>query len=116
MAVSQPFVVTSPDVGPPGREWWLNDPTAGPEMSNAIVSLAFYGWSPATLNLKLLKIKDEYDIPRVNNGRKIPGRKFRLYDVERMTRLFLARGIIDYRRFYNAQQILVAVARNYNLI
>lgn len=92
------------------------DPSAGPVMTAATVALVFYGWTSRTLNNKLNLVKDEYDIPFTENGRKIAGRKFTLYDVERITRLFLNRGIIDYRRFYGAVQILTWMARNHDLI
>lgn len=91
------------------------DPTAGPEMTAAVVSLVFFGWTSATLNLKMNKIKDEYDIPRTGD-RHFPGRKFRLYDIERISRIFLNRGMIDYRRFYAAVQIVTWMARNHDIL
>lgn len=115
MPVSQPFIITSPDLGPPGREWWFNDPQAGPIFEPSVVATVFYGWTSRTLQLKLDKIKDEYDIPKTS-PRNFPGRQFRLYDVERINRIFLNRGIIDYRRFYGASQILTWMGRNHDLI
>lgn len=92
------------------------DPEAGPAMTSSIVSMVFYGWSIESLNLKLNKIKDQYDIPFTETQRFIAGRKFRLYDVERISRAFLNRGIIDYQRFYGANQIYVWMGRNHRLI
>lgn len=85
-------------------------------MTSAVVSMVFYGWSPRTLNLRLNQIKDEYDLPINTKPGKYKGRYFRLYDVERITRVFLNRGIIDYRKFYGATQILKAMGANHNLI
>lgn len=77
------------------------------------VAKFFYGWTTRTLNNKMNIIKDEYDIPFEDFHH---GRRFSLYDVERITRLFLNRGIIDYRKFYAAMQVLTAMGANHNLL
>jgi hypothetical protein len=116
MPVKQPFIITSPDLAATDRDWWFVDPHAGPKMRSSLVAVVFFGWTQRTLNLKLNQIKDEYDIPFQENRGKVAGRLFTLYDVERINRLFLNRGIIDYRKFYGATQILKAMGANHNLI
>lgn len=85
-------------------------------MTATTVATVFYGWAARTLNAKLVQVKDEYDIPLVENSRRFAKREFSLFDIERITHLFLNRGIIDYRRFHSAIQILTCMARNYDLV
>lgn len=85
-------------------------------MSTGTVAMVFYGCTRHTLNYKLRQIKDEYDLPIEQLMKKNAGRRFTLYDIERITRIFLNRGIIDYRKYYAATQIFKAMGALYNLI
>lgn len=111
--MKQPFVITSPELGPTDREYWIIDPDVGPRMGATFVGMAFYGWKHTTFNTYFAKIREDYPVPFQSVQH---GRRFSLYDVERISRLFLNRGIIDYRKFYSATQVLKAMGSNYGLI
>jgi hypothetical protein len=112
----KPLVVTYPKDTPAGRDYWIMDPEAGPELMSTAIGMYFYGVSRHTLNVMMNKIADEYEVSMVKESRNYLVRKYRLYDVERMSHIFLKRGLINYQKFHNAMNVLKAVGNNYKLL